>query len=87
MASQQIGYAPALGDWIDVAPWKSPLLVLATTSPETGDTTWAGTVTGKRAVLTGPPWPRFVVWPGQYSTNVRAITPAEATALAERYFK
>ena len=67
-----------VGEWVEVAPWKSRMLLLLS-----HEGTWAGTVREKRAMLASG-GPLFVVWLGQWSTTVRTLDGAELEEVARR---
>ena len=65
----------ALGNWTEVAPWKSRLLLIIDTV--TGEQ--SSTVTGKRQLLeSGAPVDLIAVWPGQWSSSARCFGTVEA---------
>lgn len=56
-----------LGDWLDIAPWKSLTLLLI--DPHTF--TQACRITDKRAILSDAHAILIAVWPGEWSTSAR----------------
>lgn len=65
-----------VGDWIEIAPWKSRQVVLIATDPPT----YANTITDKR-LLAATPGPLLVAWAGRWSTSVRQVTDDERETL------
>lgn len=69
-----------IGDWLDIAPWRSPLLLLVLNHPE-GHIVQAFRLNDKRALLTQP-GTIVAVWPGQWRTTCRVLTDDDRESVA-----
>lgn len=70
-----------LGEWIDLAPWRSRLLLIMRITPD--DVECFHTLGGKREALASD-GALIAVWPGQYSSTARAFEPGDAAKVAEQ---
>jgi hypothetical protein len=73
-----------LGDWIDVAPWKSAHVLIVD-----GESRAEHTVGGKRDLLEAwleeeRPDPVLVAWGGQWKTTARIFGPGDVPKVLER---
>jgi len=73
-----------LGDWIDVAPWKSRLLMLMQVCDDDGALVTASTLGEKRELLANRDGIMVAVWPGEWKTTAREFAPGDETKVAER---
>lgn len=72
-----------LGDWIDVAPWKSGRVLLIDPNSFLAE----HTVTGKRQMLDDEPdaFTEFIAaWGGEWKTTARKFGPGDAEKVRER---
>lgn len=73
-----------LGDWTDVAPWKSARVVLLAEYAG-GDWRSEHTVTGKRDLLTDPNVRGLIAgWGGEWRTTARRFQPGDVEKVRER---
>ena len=79
----QLSNAPALGDWLDIAPWRNRVVVLIHID-EDGIVTQAHGVGEKRDVLLDPSGAMLVGWNGQWKTDIRIMADDERDAVAVR---
>lgn len=76
-----------LGDWIDIAPWKSKLVMLMFVPDDEYalDYSAANTVADKRLLLAGSDKGTVMaVWPGRWSTTARIITERDVPEVLAR---
>lgn len=74
---------PDAGDWIDKAPWRDRKVTLLWISAA-GATAQGWTLMEKRALLPRPGGTYFVVWTGEYHSEVRRLTDEQVAAVHER---
>lgn len=64
-----------LGDWVDVCPWRSRLVLLVLVKG--GEVSQASSLSDKRQLLDTRGGTLVAVWPGQWSSTARIITAAD----------
>lgn len=80
MTQTQLAGFKALGDWIEVAPWKSRLLLLIDLDTKRQ----AATLGDKRTMLANAEGHRLIaVWPGQWSSSARGFVVGDAEKVAD----
>ena len=74
---------PALGDWLELAPWRTPAVTILRV--RTGfDSRTSHTVAGKQEMVNEfNSRELFVVWTGKYRSDVRSMTEQELEQVAE----
>lgn len=75
-----MGQIETAGDWIDVAPWRSRLLLLIWCDGRGQDWQEARTLGEKRALLARTDGTLLAVWPGEWSTTARLLTSEQRPA-------
>jgi hypothetical protein len=70
-----------LGEWIDLAPWRSRLLLIIRITADGME--GFNTLGGKREALASD-GTLIAVWPGQYSSTARRFEPGDAAKVAEQ---
>lgn len=75
----------SLGEWADIAPWKSRQTMLMLIEGEEGARS-ENTITGKRAIV-GDCYPQgaliIAVWSGQWATTARVVSDEDYLALRQ----
>lgn len=68
----------SLGEWLEIAPWKSRLLLFI--DLDTLEQT--NTIGGKREIIAHDNR-LLVIWPGQWASTARIVAPDERERLSE----